>query len=87
MWPDPKSAKSQIEFSSLVQAMLSYPDDPRHKHKGGEMLAVLRYVYNNNLPPSLCIAKAMYNDKEQAYLVFAKVGNSLHLFPFHSRND
>ncbi|KAL7414516.1 hypothetical protein BDY24DRAFT_385475 [Mrakia frigida] len=64
-WPSPDSAKSQIQLSSLVQAMLGHAD--------GEYYAIFRYCYSNNSSPHLCVAKGAVHYQGQHYLQFVQL--------------
>jgi hypothetical protein len=66
IFPEPNSSRAQIEFSSLVQAML--------KHPKGEMHILMRLVTEDGLPPKLCIGKAIEEDGVgREYMVITKV--------------
>ncbi|CED82830.1 DNA-binding subunit of a DNA-dependent protein kinase (Ku80 autoantigen) [Phaffia rhodozyma] len=54
VWANPKSTKSQIEISSLVKAMRTYPK--------GEVYALFRYTYQENAAPRMMVGKPVYQD-------------------------
>lgn len=54
IFADPKSAKSQIELSALIRAMVDHP--------AGQMLAVMRFVYNVDSAPFMVVARGVKDD-------------------------
>lgn len=71
IWADPNSAKSQVEISALVYAMLADPEQ--------EMMAVVRFVYSDGLAPSMMVAKAV-KDESRDHLQCVKVSLYFRLY-------
>lgn len=65
IFPLPTSTRAQIEFSSLIQAMVHHPK--------GEMHILMRYVPEDGLPPKLFVGKAVINEVEQEYMIMTRV--------------
>lgn len=68
VYPLPTSSRSQIEFSSLIQAMLHHPK--------GEMHVLLRVVTEDGLPPKLFVGKAVENEVGQEYMNLTRVSRT-----------
>lgn len=65
IFADPKSAKSQIELSALIRAMVDHPS--------GQMFAVMRYVHINDSAPFMVVARGVKDDNGGDHLECVRV--------------